>query len=102
MVQGENYVLFTRYAINIAKAAETTLCIIMCVHGLNTKNILPYERVCSTSLHDFEQNFKDHFCFKVRKLYDTFKWALVLISLQRTKLKTETHHSTKFKEKKCK
>ena len=32
-------------------------------------------------------------------MYDTFKWALVLISLQRTKLKTETHHSTKFKKK---
>ena len=57
--EGENYVLFTRYDINIAKAAEMTHC--MCVYGLNTKNMLPYERVCSTSLHNFEQNFKDHF-----------------------------------------
>ena len=34
----------------------------MCVHGLNTKNILPYERVCRTSLlfHNFEENFTDH------------------------------------------
>ena len=60
MVQGENYVLFTRYDINIAKGAEMTLC--MCVHGLNTKNILQYERVCRTSLlfHNFKKNFTDH------------------------------------------
>ena len=83
--EGENYVLFTRYDINIAKAAEMTHC--MCVYGLNTKNMLPYERVCSTSLHNFGQKFQgSFFCSKVREMYDTFKWALVLISLERTKL----------------
>ena len=81
MVQGENYVLFTRYDINIAKAAEMILC--MCVHGLNTKNIYITVRTCLQNVFAFSQlRAKFHglsFCSKVRKMYDTLKWTLVFL-----------------------
>ena len=81
MVQGENYVLFTRYDINIAKVAEMTLC--MRVHGLNTKNTYITVRTCLQNVFAFSQlRAKFHgssFCSKVRKKYDTLKWNLVFL-----------------------